>query len=276
MTIYKEIEDYFLNSLDINNEEITLESLISKSTLESIKNNIETFFQNLLDWVKQTAYKLSLKLKNIMVTNEGYRKTLIEYMNKYKPQYEKIRAIGFSYNLPELQKYSKKLVQISNLVVSYGNKNDEDNPLLLDKSDFDKWIIKQFEFDSSNYSDFFSHLKSSFRGEKKDREITISELPKYTYACLNYRNLYSAINTDMNNISLMIKSAKTGLRGKILIGNNSLNTDEKKSIAKKISNLGRVVKFRSSMVSFLSSLISEYILFSREITKRFYKIHYII
>lgn len=278
MTIYKEIENEFIASLnyDIENGMISLEAVFSKDTVESIKNGIETFFKNLLEWIKQVAYKLSLKLKNIMVSNEGYKKVLIEYMNKYKPQYEKIKAIGYSYDLPTLQNYSKKLTQVSNLVISYENKDNEDNPLILDKSEFDKWLLKQFNFDGSSFSEFFSHLKTTFRGKKEDREISVSELSKYTYACLNYKNLYSAINSDMNNVNMMVKNARAGLRGKTLIGNNNLNSDEKKIIMRKISNLGRIIKFRSSMVSFLSSLISEYILFSREITKRFYKIHYII
>lgn len=282
MNVYNDIRNTYINNVnDINlivfditteAEEIN-DDTNKKNTTSSFIEKISKLFQKILNILDNIIMKIRNGFTQAMLTDKGFQKQLSEAQRNRKPL-NGIKVITYTYQTQFLETVHLKLKNIvQGIINSYDPKRvmDENNPLGFNKDKMESFILQKLGVpnDVTNIDEFFIYIKKFFRGEKSEKTIMNSTIPKHVQIIQSYKQEQNKLNTELQNMRSTMIQVRTKIR--TFISSQDVADEAKRKATQQISNLTYLLNLFSSYIHLHFELIVELMTNSRIILKKLYQ-----
>lgn len=276
MTLYKEIEEIFSKSFEENIEIVEEAYKKSPEGTGAFNPNHKDIFDvmiiDLLNFIERVYDKFRNIVLNMNSNHDQFKKDLQRAIKAIEPQ-EKIKVYAYKYDLKVLKQLVDRFNKGCDKIYDAYRRRDINSPLYRPYDEFMNYFIKEIGYVGSidSISDYFSEVKEKFRGSKMKREITLEFKKSHDYInfSLTYPkelDFYNDIFNDINNIT---KSLKKSARNEMDINKYSKIFNEN-NLKNQYRNISSIIRFQSSMITYAKIMISEYDIFCRQVSTKFY------
>jgi len=257
------------------NKDNDIDDSVNKSNVgEGIFDRIKQIIEKIMALIERYLYQIKNLLKRILLTDKGFKDELRNAEVNNRPL-NGIKVITYSY-VPELldgagNKFKKVILSLINNIKTDVINNEENNPLVLSKSDFNDYIFKQLNA-PSNIEDmnvYFKYIREKFRGNKAEKTIMSSSLPGYIKMAEDYKKIEAELERDLSYFKTKVLDIRTNL--KVASKSPNITDEEKRKLITKMSNLSYMYNMYFSFVNIILELKIEMILHARVIIKKFYQ-----
>jgi hypothetical protein len=257
------------------NKDNDIDDSVNKSNVgEGIFDRIKQIIEKIMALIERYLYQIKNLLKRILLTDKGFKDELRNAEVNNRPL-NGIKVITYSY-VPELldgagNKFKKVILSLINNIKTDVINNEENNPLVLSKSDFNDYIFKQLNA-PSNIEDmnvYFKYIREKFRGNKAEKTIMSSSLPGCIKMAEDYKKIEAELERDLSYFKTKVLDIRTNL--KVASKSPNITDEEKRKLITKMSNLSYMYNMYFSFVNIILELKIEMILHARVIIKKFYQ-----
>ena len=256
------------------NKDNDIDDSVNKANIgEGIFNRIKQIIEKIMALIDRYLYQIKNLLKRILLTDKGFKDELRKAEVNNRPL-NGIKVVTYSY-VPEFldgtaNKFKKTILNLIDNVKTDVIDNDN-NPLVLSKSEFNNYIFKQLNapdnIDDMNV--YFKYIREKFRGKKEEKTIMNGSLPGYIKMAENYKKIEAELERDLSYFKTKVLDIKANL--KVASKSPNITDEEKRKLITKISNLSYIYNMYFSFSNIILELKIEMVLHSRVIIKKFYQ-----